>query len=48
MKKTFFAEEYVTPTLEVVSTTVEAGFQYSSVESSIVDVTETSYDFSDR
>ena len=45
MKKTFFAEEYVAPALEVVSTTVEAGFQYSSLQSSIDDVTETSYEF---
>ena len=29
MKKTFFAEEYVAPALEVVSTTVEAGFSAS-------------------
>ena len=45
MKKNFFAEEYVAPALEVVSTTVEAGFQYSSLQSSIDDVTETSYEF---
>ena len=29
MKKTFFAEEYVAPALEVVSTTVEQGFTAS-------------------
>ena len=30
MKKNFFAEEYVAPALEVVSTTVEAGFGLSN------------------
>ena len=45
MKKTFFAEEYVAPAFEVVSTTVEAGFQYSALQSSIDDVQETNYEF---
>ena len=30
MKKNFFAEEYVAPALEVVSTTVEQGFTMST------------------
>lgn len=30
MKKSFLVEEYVTPALEVVSTTVEAGFGLSN------------------
>ena len=39
MKKTFLAEEYVAPALEVVSTTVEAGFSLSNGEGSAFSLT---------